>query len=128
MKEKEEKLNEKGENEDSQSKSELGFTLHSLWHHIYFPHTRRLTPQQDTSKDSVVTVQCAAVPSMVSELVLALSDPLFGSLPNCLHDVRVALAKLPLLVHQAGDVVTDYTGTECADIPTINKQKGGKHI
>lgn len=70
----------------------------------------------------MVTVQCAAVPSMVSELVLALSDPLFGSLPNCLHDVRVALAKLPLLVHQAGDVVTDYTGTECADIPTINKQ------
>lgn len=70
----------------------------------------------------MVTVQCAAVPSMVSELVLALSDPLFGSLPNCLHDVRVALAKLPLLVHQAGDVVTDYTGTECTDIPTINKQ------
>lgn len=100
----------------------------SLGHHIYFPRTCRLTPQQDASKDSVVTVQCAAVPSMVSELVLALSDPLFGSLPNCLHDVRVALAKLPLLVHQAGDVVTDYTGTECADIPTINKQKGGKHI
>lgn len=59
----------------------------------------------------MVAVQRATVPAVVSELVLALSDPLFGSLADGLHDVRVALAELPLLVRQAGDVVADYTGS-----------------
>lgn len=61
-------------------------------------HTHVLTPQQDTSKHSVVAVQRAAVPAMVSELVLALSNPLLGALTDGLHDVWVALAELPLLV------------------------------
>lgn len=54
---------------------------------------------------------------MVSELVLALSDPLFGALADGLHDVRVALAELPLLVHQAWDVVADHTGPQRSDVP-----------
>lgn len=65
----------------------------------------------------MVTVQCAAVPSMVSELVLTLSDPLLGALANGLHDVRMALAELPLFVHQTWDVVTDYTGSQSTNIP-----------
>lgn len=76
-----------------------------------------LTPEQDTSKDGVITVQCAAVPPMVSELVLALSDPLLGALADGLHDVWVALAELPLFVHKAGDVVTDYTSSQSPDVP-----------
>lgn len=62
-------------------------------------HTHVLTPEKDTSKHSVVAVQCAAVPAMVSKLVLALSNPLLGALTDGLHDVWVPLAELPLLVH-----------------------------
>ena len=58
----------------------------------------------------MVPVHRAAVPSMVSELVLTLPDPFLGALTDRLHDVRVALAELPLFVHQSRDVVTDYTG------------------
>lgn len=65
----------------------------------------------------MVAVQCAAVPAMVSELVLALSDPLLGALTYGLHDVWVALAELPLLVHQAWDVIADHTGPQCTDVP-----------
>lgn len=65
----------------------------------------------------MVTVQRAAVPAMVPELVLALSDPLLGALANGLHDVWVTLAQMPLLVHQAWDVVADHTGPQCTDIP-----------
>lgn len=77
----------------------------------------RLTSEQHASKNGVVAVQCAAVPSVVSELVLTLSDPLLGALTNGLHDVRMALAELPLFVHQTWDVVTDYSGSQCAYVP-----------
>lgn len=80
-------------------------------------HTHGLTPEQDASKDGVVAVHCAAVPAVVSELVLALSDPLLGALTDGLHDVWVALAELPLLVHQARDVVANHTGPQCPDVP-----------
>lgn len=72
----------------------------------------------------MVTVQRAAVPAMVPELVLALPDPLLGALANGLHDVWVTLAQLPLLVHQAWDVVADHTGPQCADVP--GRETGGK--
>lgn len=54
---------------------------------------------------------------MVSELVLALSDPLLCAFADGLHDVRMALAELPLLVHQSWDVVTDHTGAQSTDVP-----------
>lgn len=61
---------------------------------------------------------------MVSELVLALPNPLLGALTDGLHDVWVALAELPLFVHQAWDVVADHTGPQCADVPdNANKNK-----
>ncbi len=77
----------------------------------------RLTSQHHSAKHCVVPVQRAAVPAMVSELVLALFDPLFGSLANGLHQIRVPLAKLTLFVHQAGNVVADHPSTQGSDIP-----------
>lgn len=65
----------------------------------------------------MVPVQRAAVPAVVSELVLALSDPLLGSLPDGLHQVWVPLAELPLLVHQAGNVVADHPSSQRSDVP-----------
>ena len=59
---------------------------------------------------------------MVSELVLALSDPLLCALTDGLHDVWVALAELPLLVHQGWDVVTDHTGAKCTNVPKDAKK------
>lgn len=70
----------------------------------------------------MVAVQCAAVPAMVSELVLALSDPFLGALTDCLHDVWVALTELPLLVHQSWDVVADHTGPQRPDVPDNAKK------
>lgn len=77
----------------------------------------RLTSQHHSAEHAVVPFQRAAVPAVVPELVLAFSDPLFGSLANGLHQVRVPLAELPLLVHQAGDVVTDHPGTQRSNVP-----------
>lgn len=57
----------------------------------------------------------------MSELVLALPDPLFGSLADGLHQVRVALAQLALLVHQAGNVVADDAGTQRSNIPEMDR-------
>jgi hypothetical protein len=54
---------------------------------------------------------------MMAELVLALADPLLGTLPNRLHEVRVALAQLALLVHQAWNVVTDHPCTQGSNVP-----------
>lgn len=65
----------------------------------------------------MVAVQRAAVPAVVSELVLTLSDPLFGPLADGLHQVRVPLAQLTLLVHQAGNVVADHPSTQRPDVP-----------
>lgn len=65
----------------------------------------------------MVAVQRAAVPAVVSELVLAFSDPLFGALADGLHDVWMPLAEMPLLVHQTWDVVADHTGPESTDVP-----------
>lgn len=65
----------------------------------------------------MVPVQRAAVPAVISELVLALPDPLFGSLAYGLHQVWVALAQLALLVHQARNVVADNAGTQRSDVP-----------
>lgn len=70
----------------------------------------------------MVTVKCAAVPAMVSELVLALSNPLLGAFADCLHDVWMALAQLPLLVHQTRDVVTDHTGPQRTNVPVMPKK------
>lgn len=77
----------------------------------------RLTSQHHSAKHCVVPVQCAAVPPLVSELVLALLDPLFGALTDGLHQVRVPLAQLTLLVHQARDVVADHPSTQRSDVP-----------
>lgn len=65
----------------------------------------------------MVPVQRAAVPAVVSELVLALFYPLFGSLTDGLHQVWVSLAQLPLLVHQAGNVVADHPSSQRSDVP-----------
>ena len=65
----------------------------------------------------MVAVHRAAVPAVVSELVLALSDPLFGPLTDGLHQVRVPLAQLTLLVHQARNVVADHPSTQRPDVP-----------
>jgi len=69
----------------------------------------------------VVPVQGAAVPAVVPELVLALPDPLLGSLPDRLHDVGVPLAQLPLLVHQPGDVIADHPRAQRPDVPAREK-------
>lgn len=37
------------------------------------------TSKHDTAKDSVVPVQCGTVPAVMTELVLALSDPFSGT-------------------------------------------------
>lgn len=68
----------------------------------------------------MVPGQRAAVPAVVSELMLALPDPLFGSLADGLHQVRVALAQLALLVHQAGNVVADHAGPQRSDVPGMD--------
>lgn len=65
----------------------------------------------------MVSVQRAAVPAMVTKLVLTLTDPLLGTLPNRLHEIGVALAQLALLVHQAWNVVTDHPCTQGSNIP-----------
>lgn len=84
-------------------------------------HKRGLTSQHHPTKHCVVPVQRAAVPAVMLELVLALADPLFGSLAYGLHQVRVALAQLALLVHQAGNVVADHTGTQRSDVPEMDR-------
>lgn len=81
------------------------------------PRKRGLTSQ---AEHRVVPGQRAAVPAVVSELMLALPDPLFGSLADGLHQVRVALAQLALLVHQAGNVVTDHAGPQRSDVPGMD--------
>lgn len=77
----------------------------------------RLTLQHHPAKHGVVPLQHAAIPAVVSELVLTLSDPLFGTLANGLHQVWVLLAELPLLVHQARNVVTDHSSTQRSNVP-----------
>lgn len=63
---------------------------------------------------------------MVPELVLAFPDPLLGALADGLHDVWVALAELPLLVHQTRDVVADDAGPQRTDVPEDAGKK--KHV
>lgn len=75
------------------------------------------TSEHDTAKDSVVPVQGGAVPAMVAELVLTLSDPFSGTLAHRAHDVWVTLAQLPLPAHQARDIVTDHSGPQRPDVP-----------
>lgn len=75
------------------------------------------TSEHDAAKDSVVPVQGGAVPAVVAELVLALSDPFSGTLAHRAHDVRVTLAQLPLPAHQTRDIVTDHSGPQCPDVP-----------
>lgn len=70
----------------------------------------------------MVPVQGAAVPAVVTELVLALTDPLLGSLPDGLHDVGVPLAQLPLLVHQPRDVVADDPRPQRPDVPAGRRE------
>lgn len=68
----------------------------------------------------MVPVQRAAVPAVILELVLALPDPLLGSLAYGLHQVWVALAQLALLVDQARNVVADNAGTQRSDVPRMD--------
>lgn len=75
------------------------------------------TSEHDTAKDSVVPVQGGAVPAVVAELVLTLSDPFSGTLAHRAHDVWVTLAQLPLPAHQTRDIVTDHSGPQCPDVP-----------
>lgn len=84
------------------------------------PRKRGLTSQHHPAEHRVVPGQRAAVPAVVSELMLALPDPLFGSLADGLHQVRVALAQLALLVHQAGNVVADHAGPQRSDVPGMD--------
>lgn len=58
-----------------------------------------------------------AVPAVVAELVLALRDPVPHPGPDGLHHLGVLAAQLPLLVHQAGDVVADHPGAQGSDVP-----------
>lgn len=81
----------------------------------------QLTSQHHPAEHRVVPVQRAAVPAVMSELVLALPDPLLGSLADGLHQVRVALAQLTLLVDQAGNVVADDAGTQRSDVPEVDR-------
>lgn len=74
----------------------------------------------------MVSVQRATVPAVVSELVLALPDPLLGSLADGLHQVRMPLAELPLLVHQAGNVVTYHPSTQGSNIPADTQPEVSK--
>lgn len=84
---------------------------------------RRLTSEHHAAKDGVVPLQRAAVPAMVPELVLALYDPLFGALSDGLHQVRVELAQLPLLVDQPRNVVADHPGAQRSDVPARAQTK-----
>lgn len=83
------------------------------------PRKRGLTSQHHPAEQRVVPGQCAAVPAVVSELMLALPDPLFGSLADGLHQVRVFLAQLALLVHQAGNVA-DHAGPQRSAVPGMD--------
>lgn len=69
----------------------------------------------------MISVQRAAVPAMMTELMLALSDPLLSSAPNRLHDVWILLTQLSLFIHQPRYIVTDYTSPEGANIPETRK-------
>lgn len=60
----------------------------------------RLTDLHDTAKHRGI-IHCAAVPTAVAELVLALTDPGLGALPDVLHVVLVQLAQLLLALGQA---------------------------
>lgn len=75
------------------------------------------TSEHDTAKHSVVPVHGGAVPTVVAELVLTLSDPFSGTLTHRAHDVWVTLAQLPLPAHQTRDVVTDHSGPQCPNVP-----------
>lgn len=85
------------------------------------PRSCGLTSQHHSAEHAAVPVQRAAVPAVVSELVLALLDPFFGALANGLHQVRVPLAELPLLVHQAGDVVADHPRSQRPYVPVATE-------
>lgn len=76
-----------------------------------------LTAQHDAAEHRVVSLQRAAIPAMMSELVLAFPDPLFGSLSNGLHEVWVSLAQLSLLVYQTWNVVTYDPSAQRTNIP-----------
>lgn len=79
------------------------------------------TSEHDTAKDSVVPIHGGAVPAVVAELVLTLSDPFSGTLAHRAHDVWVTLAQLPLPAHQTRDVVTDHSGPQRPDVPARRK-------
>lgn len=50
-------------------------------------------------------------------------DPLFGALSDGLHQVRVELAQLPLLVDQPRNVVADHPGAQRSDVPARAQTK-----
>ncbi|TNN35489.1 hypothetical protein EYF80_054348 [Liparis tanakae] len=69
-------------------------------------------------------------PAVLSELVLALGDPVLHAGPDGPHHLGVLAAQLALLVHQAGDVVAHHLGAQRAHVPadggTDAKQKKKK--
>lgn len=74
----------------------------------------------------MVSVQGAAVPAVMAELMLAFSNPLFSPTPNRLHDVWILLTQLSLFIHQPGNIVANHTGTKGSNIPEIHKERGLK--
>lgn len=82
-----------------------------------FSQREILTALHDPAEDSVVALDCAAVPTVVSELVLALTDPLLSSLADRLHYVWILLTQLSLLIHQTWHIITYYPRTQSANVP-----------
>jgi len=74
----------------------------------------------------MVSVQGAAVPAVMAELMLALSNPLFSPATDRLHDVWILLTQLSLFIHQPGNIVTDHTCTKGSNIPEIYTERGLK--
>lgn len=70
-----------------------------------------LTYLHDTSKNRGV-VHGAAVPTPMSELVLALSDPHLGALTDVLHVVLVELAQLLLARRQTRQLAAQRLGAD----------------
>lgn len=100
------------------SHSAIGTRAHSFTvSRQILPQIETLTALHDPAKDSVVALNRAAVPAVVSELVLALTDPLLSSLADRLHYVWVLLTQLSLLIHQTRHVITYYPCPQSANVP-----------
>lgn len=86
----------------------------------------RLTSEQDPAEEAVIPVQGVAVPAVLAELVLALHRPLSHAQANGTHHIRVSVAQLPLVAHQAWHVVTHHPGgaTRSSHVPREDQRWG----